>query len=428
MKQLIYLALTSLALLTRVCGAADKPKVEFRDDDRIAFVGNEFFEREADGCYIETELTSRFPKYNLTFRNLGYSGDTVRADARNLCSGWAVFGPADQGFDRLKNLIEHIKPTLIFVAYGMNESFEGPKGIEPFVQGLGRMLDMLSASSSQGVRIVLISPVRHEALGPPLPDPTEHNKNIELYIGAMEKIAQARGEAFINLFDALGDGTKDEFHTPFTSDGIHLTPYGYWRAAMVLEHQMGYGPRDWSIDEDAKLGAEPKARGANVLSIEWGTGREFSLSCNMVSDTLPVPPPPPDSPKAIRDHSPLIDQRNIIRVRGLPADKTYTLTFDGQQIPATGAEWAAGMRIDNRSALGQVGDLRGLIVAKNFDFFNFWRPDNDTYIFGYRKHEQGRNAVEIPRFEPLVAEKEDLIAERRVPIRHTYTLTGVKPN
>ena len=116
---------------------------------------------------------------------------------------------------------------MIFVAYGMNESFDGPKGVEPFVQELGRMLDMLSTSSSPGVRIVLVSPLRHEDLGRPLPDPTEHNRNIELYVGAMEKVAAERGDPFINLFADLGDGTKDKFRTPYTYDGIHLTPYGY---------------------------------------------------------------------------------------------------------------------------------------------------------------------------------------------------------
>src|SRR6202000_2103931 len=40
----------------------------------------------------------------------------------------------------------------------------------------------------------------------------------------------------------------------------------------------------------------------------------------------------------------------------------------------------------------QVEKLRKLIVAKNVDFFNYWRPENDTYILGYRKGEQGRNA------------------------------------
>lgn len=403
-KQSIGVAMIVAGLLSGWAAAAETPKVEFRDGDRVAFVGNEFFEREADRGYIETELTTRFADKNLTFRNLGYSGDTVRADARNLCSGWATFGPADQGFDRLKNLIEHIKPTLIFVAYGMNESFEGPIGLDPFVQGLGRMLDMLAADGAPGVRIVLVSPIRHEELGRPLPDPAEHNKNIALYIDAMEKVAQQRGYPFINLFEALGDGTTDPFHTPFTSDGIHLTPYGYWRAAMVLEQAFGYAPRSVATTDVKPDGS--------------------SASITIENHLLALAPPPKDSPEALRGGRALIPgQAEIVRVSGLPAGN-YVLK-SGDQTIATGTaeQWAKGIPLLRGPATDQEEHLRRTIVAKNFDFFNFWRPDNDTYIFGYRKHEQGRNAVEIPRFEPLVAAKETEIARLRAPQPHTYVLS-----
>ena len=77
------------------------------------------------------------------------------------------------------------------------------------------------------------------------------------------------------------------------------------------------------------------------------------------------------------------------------------------------------------TAEAQAEQLRKLIVAKNFDFFNYWRPENDTYILGYRKGEQGRNAVELPQFKPLVEAKEKEIARLRVPQPVTYTLERV---
>lgn len=57
--------------------------------------------------------------------------------------------------------------------------------------------------------------------------------------------------------------------------------------------------------------------------------------------------------------------------------------------------------------------LRGAIQLKNEQFFHRWRPANWTYLFGFRKHEQGRNAVEIPKFEPLVEEWDGRIAKLR---------------
>jgi hypothetical protein len=35
-------------------------------------------------------------------------------------------------------------------------------------------------------------------------------------------------------------------------------------------------------------------------------------------------------------------------------------------------------------------------------FFHRHRPQNETYLFLFRKHEQGNNAVEIPQFDPIV--------------------------
>ena len=55
-------------------------------------------------------------------------------------------------------------------------------------------------------------------------------------------------------------------------------------------------------------------------------------------------------------------------------------------------------------------------------YFYRWRPQNETYLFGFRKHEQGNNAREIPQFDPLVEAKEKEIARLRRPVKHTYEL------
>lgn len=58
---------------------------------------------------------------------------------------------------------------------------------------------------------------------------------------------------------------------------------------------------------------------------------------------------------------------------------------------------------------GKHPSLREIIITKNNLFFQRWRPQNEIYLFGSRKHEQGRNGAEIPQFDPLIAEKEQLI-------------------
>jgi len=54
-------------------------------------------------------------------------------------------------------------------------------------------------------------------------------------------------------------------------------------------------------------------------------------------------------------------------------------------------------------------NLRHAVLAKDTLFFNRWRPHNETYLFGFRKHEQGQNAKEIPMFDPLIAQGDEAI-------------------
>ena len=54
--------------------------------------------------------------------------------------------------------------------------------------------------------------------------------------------------------------------------------------------------------------------------------------------------------------------------------------------------------------------LRSRILKKNVWWFHRSRPANMAYVFGFRKREQGQNAVEIPQYDQLIVEEEQAIA------------------
>ena len=66
--------------------------------------------------------------------------------------------------------------------------------------------------------------------------------------------------------------------------------------------------------------------------------------------------------------------------------------------------------------------LRALIAEKNTHYYHYWRPQNDTYIFGFRRKEQGHLTAEFPKYPPILNEKDAEIAKLRVPVAHTYVL------
>ena len=93
---------------------------------------------------------------------------------------------------------------------------------------------------------------------------------------------------------------------------------------------------------------------------------------------------------------------------------------------ADSADWKEGVILESGPEFDQAQALRAAINRKNDLFFYRWRPQNITYLLGFRKHEQGNNAVEIPQFDPLVAEQEKSIARLKKPVPHLYELSRVE--
>src|SRR6185437_5268160 len=131
-------------------------------------------------------------------------------------------GSTADGFRQLKEHVLALKPTVLIIGYGTNESFAGPKGLPHFVKGLETLLDTFAPTKA---RVVLLSPMKQENLGRPLPDPTENNKNLRLYADAIREVAKKRGHFFVDLYELLA---KEKY--PLTDNGISLTVWGYWRS------------------------------------------------------------------------------------------------------------------------------------------------------------------------------------------------------
>jgi hypothetical protein len=400
LKRTTALVLALAWLATSPARAAGPAPLELKDGDRVVLVGGTFVERDQSFGYFETELTRRNPGKSILFRNLGWSGDTVWGESR------AGFGTAEDGFRQLKGQVELIKPTLILVHYGANEAFAGSQGLPHFVEGLDRLLDMLAATKA---RIALVSPIRAEDLGRPLPDPSRHNADLALYSAEIAKVAARREMPFIDILDV--EGSKLSPPARLTQDEIQLNATGSWVTARTLaDRAFGAVEDGWNVElEPSKALAKGVAvEVAPVPSEGWKLGPKFHLT----DVKLPAPAAPTGG------HS----GRSIV-VKGLDEAAKYTLKVDGKAVvTADGKTWAAGVAIDGGPEWDQVEALRSTIGRKNSLYFYRWRPQNETYLFGFRKHEQGNNAREIPMFDPLVAEQESAIAGLRAPKPRTYEL------
>jgi lysophospholipase L1-like esterase len=287
---------------------------EFKDGDRVVWLGGTLVEREQRYGYWEAALLAANRDKRLTVRNLGWSGDTVHGEAR----GRFDFANPEKCFRQLVDQTLELKPTVIFVCYGANESFDGKDGLPRFEKGLEKLLDALKPA---GARVVLFTPMRFEEAAPAS---KRRNEELKSYAEVVRKVGRGRGLPVADLFAAsflpfLAAESAGHQYT-LTDNGMHLNETGY--------------------REQAEVGV--------LFSLEWAHGAQ------------PEKKPEP-----------------------------MVLKWD------------------------ELEPLRKAVVAKNELFFHRWRPQNETYLFGFRKHEQGRNAKEVAELDPLVAKAEDEIEKLR---------------
>ena len=193
-----------------------------------------------------------------------------------------------------------------------------------------------------------------------------------------------------------------------TDNGIHLNARGYRAAARTIAAALGLDVEGVEVRLEARGDAvrASSARNAVVRELKGGAG---GVSFSMTRSMLPGFPGGGDAAE-------------VLSIGGL-LPGAYALRIDGVEvIKATAATWKVGVAFDRGPDFDRVDKIRRLGVEKNFFYFHRYRPANWPYIYGFRKHEQGNNAVEIPLYDPLIAEKEAEIARLRVPVARSYVL------
>jgi len=374
--------LTVCLALTLTVRAAEP--FEIKDGDRVLFLGDTLIEREGTYGYLETRMHEQFPDRRFTVRNLAFSADTPLGWSR------ASFDPAAKGFDRLKEQLAMVKPTVIFLGYGMAASLQeitdrrgdtmlnpdpARYGAEPmsaarFKRELGQLMmaiedgakgyltaeaqrtqrgakekagqaplstlnpsaDLSNPSAPSAVkspvRFVLLSPIRHEDLRATRPGLPDPTRHNEL-LAEYTKV--------------IGELAKER-------GGRFVNLFSY-RPRLPGIPGPSFAGEDWGIPTDN--GIHPTRDGYRILA-------DFRILPSL------EPSGPPSVPSAVATDPPV----------------PFFLTEHQQNA------------------------LRAAIIRKNELFFHQWRPANSTYLFGFRKHEQGQNAKEMPMFDPLIEQAE----------------------
>ena len=207
--------------------AADQ--LNLKKDDHICIIGNTLADRMQHSGYLESLIYERFPKEDLVFRDLGFSGDELVTRFRS------------QGFGTPDEWLTHEKADVILAFFGYNESFKGPAGIDAFRKDLEKFIDdtlKKNYSGKGGPRLVLLSPIAQEKhKDPNFPDPAANNANIKLYSEAMGEVAKARNIQFVDLFTP-SQQLYARAKQSLTINGVHLSDEGYKALAPIMFREL----------------------------------------------------------------------------------------------------------------------------------------------------------------------------------------------
>lgn len=210
------------------------------NNSNIVFIGNTFADRLQNNNYFEAMLYKSFPDRNLKVRNLAWSADEINLRPRPL------------NFGTLDEHLHQQKADVVFAFFGLNEAFKGPDSLESFKKGLHGFLSHLTDQQYNGrnsPQIILVSPIAHEDLGGFLPDPEEHNRNLELYTREMCNVASSLNIPFIDLYEPTGKLMDSS--DSLTSNGIHLTDKGYLAVSELMAKALDFPVSSW--DDDSSL-------------------------------------------------------------------------------------------------------------------------------------------------------------------------------
>lgn len=197
--------------------------INLRSGDIVGFTGGTNTANTLNDGYLETLLTSFFKTESIKFRNLGWEGDNVFEQFR------------DVGFGDWQTNIDSLKITTVFVQFGQMEILEGEERLPAFLEAYRNLLDTLRQTGKQ---VIILSPNDFEPeslkiIGDSSSKNPLSQTAIRKYFNAIQYMAQQEGYPFVDLYYPLMDNRK------LTYDGVHLNEQGQRAAAEIIMKSLG---------------------------------------------------------------------------------------------------------------------------------------------------------------------------------------------
>ena len=340
MRLAILLSSLSVPLYSVPLSAVHAEDFFFKDGDRVVMIGDSITEQHLYSNYVEMWTVTRFPKWKITFRNVGIGGDrSVGGNSRFA-----------------RDVLLH-KPTAMTVDFGMNDgSYRefSDQTFKPYMDGLQGMADQATAAN---IRTAWVTPQPLDNDEQGKTALTGYNQTLEKFSDGVRAISEKNSGKFVDQFHPYlqvldaARSKADKYNRITAGDAVHPGPPGQALMAASILKGMNFPSLVAAVEIDAK---QNKVVSQENCSVEGLQATATSVKFKKLDKALPFFP---EDASSILPWTPILDELNDykIQVTGLAPGK-YKVRIDSVDVAELSAE-SLGAGVDIAAEVLKSGPI-----------------------------------------------------------------------
>ena len=428
-------ALLAIFTFSAATNAAD---FLIHDGDRVVFLGDSITEQKLYTTYIEAYTLTRHPNWKLTFRNVGWGGDTswLRQRAHPDEAKLFAANEADQQKmveDSVGRGLERdvlpLHPTVVTVKFGMNDHAYQAFRKDIFGAYTRSQTEINKVLTANGARVAFLTPQPIEERRSD-PDKDIRNQSLHNFSVGLRDVATKTGAAYVDQFEPylnlmMSARAADPKAFIGGGDAVHPGPSGQTLMAWLVLKGLGATAPVSRVEINAP-GNSVTAENCHVSQLQIANG---TVRFDRLDEALPMPID--ERGEAALALAPVLDElsRYDVRVTGL-APGNYEVTIDGETAGKVDADvLAKGWNLSNAGGpiTKQAREVLSLVFRKNDMYFNRWR---NVQLYNFPGWAQGPDVEngrekELKRLDGQIAEVEAKLDAARKPVLHHFVVKPV---
>ena len=340
MRLAILLSSLSVPLYSVPLSAVHAEDFFFKDGDRVVMIGDSITEQHLYSNYVEMWTVTRFPKWKITFRNVGIGGDrSVGGNSRFA-----------------RDVLLH-KPTAMTVDFGMNDgSYRefSDQTFKPYMDGLQGMADQATVAN---IRTAWVTPQPLDNDEQGKTALTGYNQTLEKFSEGVRAISEKNSGKFVDQFHPYlqvldaARSKADKYNRITAGDAVHPGPPGQALMAASILKGMNFPSLVAAVEIDAK---QNKVVSQENCSVEGLQATATSVKFKKLDKALPFFP---EDASSILPWTPILDELNDykIQVTGLAPGK-YKVRIDSVDVAELSAE-SLGAGVDIAAEVLKSGPI-----------------------------------------------------------------------